>query len=142
MEKRLVDRLYADTTRLLLEAFAYHSMDADRDAERLAPHEADALLLESSRVTARLAAVTAWLLAYKGFLAGEIQDGDDLLRLAQEPGCSLGRQLPAWTPASLHRLATASLALFERVGRLDAAMYGAPGGGLGSRRLAVSASSP
>lgn len=117
------DRTYDEAFTLLVEARNYLSEEQYRAQEALPPQDRLVASCETMRLTSRLIQVMAWLLVQKAVHAGEIDGG-----AADEPKRRLGghdicAEPGPWDvsglPARLRGLLDRSLALYNRVARLD-----------------------
>lgn len=123
MTARLVDSLYTEAMLLADEARAYFDETGRAEREALSPLERVTFSCESLKVTTRLMHVIAWLLTRKAIAAGEIREDQrtDSRRLghaAASEGDAVG-QLPGGAVA----LIAASVDLYDRVAKIDRAMY-------------------
>ncbi|MGD9742878.1 MAG: DUF1465 family protein [Dongiaceae bacterium] len=117
------DRTYEETIALMREARDYF-LDSRRDD---VPAQRPALQLvascEAMRVTARLTQVLAWLLVQRAVAAGELSPVEAMLeqrRLGGRLVCAVeGPWQELGLPDVLQSLLSRSLALYNRVARLD-----------------------
>jgi regulator of CtrA degradation len=121
---------YEEALALTREARDYLAEHEPADRTLLSPETQLVACCESMRLTSRLTQVMAWLLVQRAVEAGEIERAE-----AARPGNRLGGQkVCAATgpvgdgvlPAGLTTLLDKSLALYNRVARLDA-MLGSRG---------------
>ena len=117
------DRTYDEAIQLMHEARDYF-IDRQRQGGA-GPHAAVQLVAscEAMRVTARLAQVLAWLLVQKAVHAGEISPAEAVAQNRRLGGRSVCAVEGPWhelgLPQDLQSLLARSLALYNRVARLD-----------------------
>lgn len=120
--QRLVESLYAEAMLLADEARSYFDEAGRAERERLDPLRRVTFSCESLKVTTRLMHAIAWLLTQRGVQAGEISRRDALdasRRLGEAPATTA--EVMGSMPAGAQALIAASIELYRRVGRLDAA---------------------
>lgn len=117
------DRTYDEAFTLLVEARNYLTEAQHRITEALPPQDRLVASCETMRLTSRLVQVMAWLLVQKAVHAGEIDDSeadDPRRRLGGHDVCA---EPGPWDvsnlPKGLRGLLDRSLALYNRVARLD-----------------------
>lgn len=117
------DRTYEEAIALMHEARDYFV-----ERQRHGPVDARAAVqlvasCEAMRVTARLAQVLAWLLVQKAVHAGEISPVEAVMQQRRLGGRSVCAVEGPWhelgLPEQLQSLLARSLALYNRVARLD-----------------------
>jgi regulator of CtrA degradation len=117
------DRTYDEAFDLLIEARNYLAEGLHLGTESMTPEDRLVASCETMRLTSRLVQVMAWLLVQKAVHAGELDPSE-----ADEPARRLGgREVCAesgpWDlgglPRGLRSLLDRSLALYNRVARLD-----------------------
>lgn len=117
----MIDRLMAETLTLAEDAKSYIENRPKRRADA-APLPVLAETTEISRVTTRVSHCMAWLLARKAVNAGEIgeqQARGEEWRLTDHDVCEHTPDHGVPLPSPLQHLSDRSLALFERIARLD-----------------------
>ncbi|WP_414900116.1 DUF1465 family protein [Sphingomonas flavalba] len=120
MTARLVESLYVEAMLLADEARGYFDEPGRADRDRLAPLDRVTFACESLKVTTRLMHVIAWLLHRKAEAAGEIDPAalrPDSGRLGHAATTETG--VLAMMPATAAALIAASMALYDRVHRLE-----------------------
>lgn len=125
IQPRLIDSLYSEAMLLADEARCYFDQGGKDERDRLAPVARVAFSCESLKVTTRLMHVIAWLLTQRAVQAGELRARD-----ARDPSRRLGTApetdagISATMPPGATTLIAASIDLYRRVARLDAADEG------------------
>ncbi len=130
-------RTYDEALGLLYAARDYLKFEAEQDWRRLAPAIGLACTTETTRLTARLTNMMAWLLLQRAVHAGEIT-WDEARQEAPQLGgigvCLSAAEIdPAALPQRFGRLLEQSRNLYRRVARLDEMMrrdVAAPAGGV------------
>lgn len=116
-------RTYGEAMDLLIEARDYLAHREPQDRQRLLPVERLRFCCETTRLTARLTQIMAWLLAQRAVQAGEIGRGDalgDHCALADVDVCMDGEEAAtAELPQRFISLLDRSRRLYIRVARLD-----------------------
>lgn len=123
------DRTYEETIALMREARDYF-VDRQRDgAAEARPALQLVASCEAMRVTARLTQVLAWLLVQRAVTAGELSPVEAMLEQRRLGGRSVCAVEGPWhelgLPETLQSLLSRSLALYNRVARLDDLAAGA-----------------
>lgn len=122
-ETAFFEKTYEEATNLLVEAREYIDIEEKADLEQLIASDRLRLTRETTRLTARLTTVMAWLLTRKAVLAGELTQAE-----AAKPPYLLERNkiLADGDPAAydnlpelLSELMERSHRLYVRVTRLD-----------------------
>jgi regulator of CtrA degradation len=117
------DRTYDEAFTLLVEARNYLTEAQHRVPAALPPQDRLVASCETMRLTSRLVQVMAWLLVQKAVHAGEIEDtdvDDPKRRLGGHEICAEpGPWDVSGLPKGLRGLLDRSLALYNRVARLD-----------------------
>ena len=118
------DRLFRDGMTLVEEAAAYLDGPGRVDSRALNRELAVVYAAESMEITTRLMQAASWLVVHRAILKKDMspeEAGDEKYRLAElsEPHLSRDERLPA----ALFSLIERSRALYERLWRLDAALY-------------------
>lgn len=116
-----VDRLMAETLSLAEDAKAYLINRPKRSASA-SPLPILHETAEISRVTTRVSHCMAWLLARKAVNAGEMSESEsrsDAWRLGDHDVCEATGDADAALGPVLQNLSDRSLALYERIARLD-----------------------
>ncbi len=120
MTARLVESLYVEAMLLADEARGYFDEPGRADRDRLPPLDRVTFACESLKVTTRLMHVIAWLLHRKAEAAGEI-DAAALRPDSGRLGAAAATEpaVLAMMPATAATLIAASMALYDRVRRLE-----------------------
>jgi regulator of CtrA degradation len=122
-ETAFFGRTYGEAMGLLVEARDYLAHREPVDRQRLTPLARLQLACETTRLTARLTQIMAWLLAQRAVHSGEITQEDalgDHQALAQFDVCMEGGAAEAdGLPPHLINLLDRSRRLYIRVARLD-----------------------
>lgn len=122
IHRKLIDQLYLESMVLADEARGYFDQAGLIDRDGLTPLQRVAFSCESLKVTTRLMHVIAWLLTQRAVDAGEMERRDAL-----DPSRRLGAAPQSDTvaieqiPEAARALIAASIDLYRRVARLDAA---------------------
>ena len=119
-----IDRTFDDALALLVEARNYIAYSQPGDADQSRPNLRIQISYETMRVTARLVAAMAWLLAEKAVRTGEItreQSRSEEFALSTSEAC-LDPSGPENEnlPKGLRSLLDRSYRLYTRVARLEA----------------------
>jgi regulator of CtrA degradation len=126
------EKTYEEATDLLVEARDYIAIEEKADLEQLIASDRLRLSRETTRLTARLTTIMAWLLARKAVLAGELTQAE-----AAQPPYLLERNKmladgdpDAYEnlPELLSELMERSHRLYVRVTRLDELVQSGIGG--------------
>lgn len=117
------DRTMMEAMGLLAESRRYLTDHAEADSKRMAVDDGLNSSMETMRLVARLTQVLAWLLTHRAVHNGEMSIEDAAKperRLGGRELCSKDttEQVKAM-PEELQRLLARSLALYQRVARLD-----------------------
>jgi regulator of CtrA degradation len=115
-------RTYDETLALMIEARNYLAYKAPADSSRLPAELGLKASCEAFRVTSRLTQVMAWVLAQRAVHAGEISLEEACsaqYRLSGESICRDATAADLPLPLGLISLLSRSLALYERIARLD-----------------------
>lgn len=123
IHRKLIDSLYTEAMLLADEARAYFDEAGREERDTLAALARVTFSCESLKVTTRLMHIIAWLLTHRAVDAGEISEGQARLpsrRLGHAPETDLAA-LHAM-PAHATAIVVASIDLYRRVTRLDAAL--------------------
>ena len=109
------EKTYEEATDLLVEARDYIAIEEKADLEQLMPHDRLRLTRETTRLTARMTDIMAWLLARKAVVSGEITSAE-----ASLPPYALERNalLADGDPGSYEDLPEMLIELMERSHRL------------------------
>lgn len=128
----LFRKLFGEGMALVEETAAYLDGPGRDDAKRLGRTGALAYASQSMMLTTRLMQCASWLLTQRAVCEGELSPGeaaDEKYRLGgQRP--SIGEDWPAGDdpcPARLNDLTVRSVALHERLSRLDHELFAKPG---------------
>lgn len=116
-----IDRLMTETLSLAEDAKAY-LLNRPKKRPDAAPLPILAETAELSRVTARVGQCMAWLLARKAVGAGELSETEsraDEWRLSDKHICEVIADHGVPLSPVLQQLSDRSLALYERISRLD-----------------------
>lgn len=122
-ETAFFGRTYGEAMSLLVEARDYLAHREPADRQRLVPLDRLRLACETTRLTARLTQIMAWLLAQRAVHSGEITQEDALgehQALAQFDVCMDGEAMETGRlPFDFVSLLDRSRRLYIRVARLD-----------------------
>jgi regulator of CtrA degradation len=120
------DRLFREGMGLVEQTAAYLDGPGRQESRSLAREAALAYAAESMELTTRLMQAASWLVVQRA-----VRDGDMSAAEARDDKYRLGAPLADFAPDTtndlpleLRELAESSRRLFERVTRLDAAIYG------------------
>jgi regulator of CtrA degradation len=118
------ERLFRDGMTLVEEAAAYLDGPGRIDSRLLSRDLAVVYAAESMEITTRLMQAASWLVVHRAIHQRDIgleEAGDEKYRLAplSEPHLTYDKRLPA----ALYGLIERSRALYERLYRLDTALY-------------------
>lgn len=117
------DRTYEETIGLMREARDYFTQRRRDGAEDTRPALQLVASCEAMRVTARLTQVLAWVLVQRAVMAGELSPVEAMLEQRRLGGRSVCAVEGPWQelglPETLQSLLSRSLALYNRVARLD-----------------------
>jgi regulator of CtrA degradation len=117
------DRTYQEAFALLREARDYLAYCHERDVKALEPFDRLRFSCESTRLTARLTDIMAWLFVQKAVAAGEIsiqEAAEEPHRLLRRPVClDEGGVGEEGLPRGLRSLLERSHKLYLRIARLD-----------------------
>lgn len=114
--------LFNETLQLLHDSYEYFSMFGDDDRSRIETNLKTLYSCEMSRITLRLSAIMAWLMAQRAVFAGQIEASEAARRhgLDFHDICLVdNRVLHGVLPSYVCFLLDRSLELYERVYRLD-----------------------
>lgn len=117
----LVSRTYKEARELLVDARDYLVAALAEEELGLAPNQRLALTLESSRLTARLINMMAWLMLQRAAQAGEISMMEAVTEcpdLGARAAC-LAQSAPEGLPEDMTELLDRSHKLYIRLARLD-----------------------
>jgi regulator of CtrA degradation len=115
-------KTYGEAMSLLTEARDYIAHQEPADRRRAASIDALIVSRETTRLTARLTQIMAWLLAQRAVQEGEMSQRDaleDVPALADLPVCLEDIEPCDAVPVSLQELLERSRLLYVRVARLD-----------------------
>ena len=123
----LFRRLYDQSMAMVRDAADYLELEGALERQQLSQKMSLVFACESMRLTTRLMQVSAWLLAMRALREGEISE-DDIpakgFRIGAKEVCLGGPVRGAGLlPVRLIEMLQASRALYERVSRLDQAMF-------------------
>lgn len=117
------DRTMLEAMGLLAESRRYLTDHAEADSRRLAVDDGLTTSMETMRLVARLTQVLAWLLTHRAVHNGEMSIDEAAKperRLGGRELCSKDTtEATKVMPDELQRLLSRSLALYQRVARLD-----------------------
>lgn len=123
------DRLFREGMGLVEQTAAYLDGPGRQESRSLAREAALAYAAESMELTTRLMQAASWLVVQRA-----VRDGDMAANEARDEKYRLGAPLADFSPDTssdlpqgLRDLAASSRRLFERVSRLDQAIYGDEG---------------
>lgn len=119
--------VFNETLGLLFEAHQYFEARGTEDQASIEPLNQTIYASEMSRVTTRLVSVMAWLMVRRAIYAGHLEE-EKAIEAYRLDGAEIcldhHPKLLANMPYYLIYLSERSLALYERVHRLDAQAYG------------------
>lgn len=120
-------RLYDRSMAMVRDAAEYLELEGALERQQLSQKMSLVFACESMRLTTRLMQISAWLLAMRALREGEISEADIPargFRLGAKEVCLGGPVRGAGLlPVRLIEMLQASKALYERVSRLDQALF-------------------
>ena len=114
--------VFNETMQLLTDAHEYFHMFGDDDQSRIDASLKTLYSCEMSRITLRLSAIMAWIMAQRAVFAGKIspEDAVEKYKLDFKDICLVdNRVLHGVLPSYVCLLLDRSLELYERIYRLD-----------------------
>lgn len=119
-------KLFHETMDIIFDSYEFFQIQDAMDDGRMSPHMRSLISNEMSRITMRLTSVMAWLMARKAVTSGQISDEQARAeyRIDGVDQClERNPSLEALLPEYMIDLLDKSHKLYERVWRMDQALY-------------------